>query len=243
VRLTTVPDAEAAAARAAERVARLVAEAADARGIAHLALAGGSTPRRCNELLAELVRDFRHVHLWLSDERCVEPDHEQANFRMVRESLLDRADVPAANVHRVAGELGPDAAADAYEAEVRTAVRAVTEAGVPMLDVVMCGMGEDGHTLSLFPGSPAVTVRDRLVVGVRDAPKPPPERVSFTLELTHAARRTLLLVAGASKAEALASVLEGPDPHVPASLLRFGALEVIADDAAAPAAAPGDSMS
>jgi 6-phosphogluconolactonase len=234
VRLTTVPDAETAAARAAERVARLVAEAVDARGVAHLALAGGSTPRRCHEHLAELVRDFTHVHVWLSDERCVAPDDEDANFRMVRESLLDRVEIPEANVHPVAGERGPDAAADAYEADIRAHVAETTEAGVPMLDVVMCGIGEDGHTLSLFPGNPAVTVEDRLVVGVRGAPKPPPERVSFTLELAHAARRTFLLAAGASKAEALASVLEGPDPHVPASLLRFGRLEVIADDAAAP---------
>ena len=86
----------------------------------------------------------------------------------------------------------------------------------------MCGLGEDGHTMSLFPGNPAVGVKDRLVVGVHDAPKPPPDRISFTLDLVHAARRTILLTAGASKAEALAAVLEGPDPHVPSSLLRFG---------------------
>jgi 6-phosphogluconolactonase len=234
VRVTTVPDAESAAQRAAERVARLVAEALDARGVAHVALAGGSTPRRCNELLAELVPDFAGVQLWLSDERCVAADDADANFRMVRESLLDRADVPAENVHRVAGELGPDPAAERYEDEIRAHVRTADDAGVPVFDVIMCGMGEDGHTLSLFPGNPAAAERSRLVVGVRGAPKPPPERVSFTFALTDAARHTFLLVAGASKAEALASVLEGPDPHVPASLLRAGHLEVIADDAAAP---------
>src|SRR4051812_19707399 len=235
MRLTTVADAEAAAARAADRVSRLIAEALDARGVAHVALAGGSTPRRCHEHLAGLVPDWSRVHIWLSDERCVGPDDPEANFRMVRESLLDRASVPDANVHRVQGELGPEVAADAYEAELRAQVAEVTQASVPILDVVMCGMGEDGHTLSLFPGNPAVTVRDRIVVGVHGSPKPPPERVSFTLELAHAARRTFLLVAGASKADALGSVLANADPHVPASMLRFGRLEVIADDAAAPA--------
>ena len=234
MRLTTVSDAEAAAARAAEVVARLAAEAIDARGVCHLALAGGSTPRRCHELLVEQEIDWSRMHLWESDERCVGPDDPESNFRMIRESLLQAIAIPDQHVHRVMGERGPDAAADAYEGELRAVVEHRTQADVPILDVVMCGLGEDGHTMSLFPGHAEVTVKDRLVVGVRNAPKPPPERVSFTLDLVHAARRTILLTAGASKAEALSAILEGPDSHVPASLLRFGRLEVIADDAAAP---------
>ncbi|HEY3020997.1 MAG TPA: 6-phosphogluconolactonase [Solirubrobacteraceae bacterium] len=234
MRLTTVSDPEAAAARAAEAVARLAAEAIDARGVFHVALAGGSTPKRCHEGLAEQDVDWSRVHIWESDERCVPPDDPESNFRMIRESLLDSIVIPDENVHRAMGERGPEAAADAYEGELRAVVEPRTQADVPVLDVVMCGLGEDGHTMSLFPGHPEVTVKDRLVVGVHDAPKPPPERVSFTLDLVHAARRTILLTAGASKAEALTAVLDGPDPHVPASLLRFGRLEVIADDAAAP---------
>lgn len=237
MRLTTVSDPEAVAARAADVVQRLLGEALDARGMAHLALAGGSTPRRCHELLAEHVRDWSRVHLWLSDERAVAPDDEESNFRMMRESLLDRVTIPPANVHRPLGERGAAAAADAYESELRAAVDERTQAGVPCLDVVMAGMGEDGHTLSLFPGHPELTVEGRLVVAVHDAPKPPPDRISFTLDLAHAARRTILLVAGASKADALGAVLDGADSHVPASLLRFGRLEVIADDAAAPSRA------
>jgi 6-phosphogluconolactonase len=239
VRLTTVADGDAAARRAADRVSLLMREAVDARGVAHVALAGGSTPKRCHVYLAEQVADWSRVHVWLSDERCVPPDDPEANFLMVRESLLDRVSIPDGNVHRIQGELGPEVAADAYQAELREHVGETTPAGVPVLDVVMCGMGEDGHTLSLFPGNPAVTVRDRLVVGVHGSPKPPPERVSFTLELAHAARNTFLLVSGASKADALSTVLAGADPHVPASLLRFGRLEVIADDAAAPARTRG----
>jgi 6-phosphogluconolactonase len=232
VRLTTVSDDEAAAARAAEVVARDVAAALDARGAAHVALAGGSTPRRCHEHLVGMVPDWSRVHVWLSDERCVAPDDPEANFLMIRESLLDRIAGAMPHVHRILGEAGPEAAADQYEEELRAHVAERTQADVPVLDVVMCGMGPDGHTLSLFPGNPALTVEDRIVVGVHDSPKPPPERVSFTLELAHAARHAILLVAGGAKADALGAVLDGPDPHVPASLLRFGNLEVIADRAA-----------
>src|SRR4051794_3884558 len=234
MRLTTVADAEAAAARAAEIVARLAGAAIDARGACHLALAGGSTPKRCHELLADNGLDWSRIHLWESDERAVGPDDPESNFLMIRESLLDRISIPDERVHRVMGERGAEPAADAYEGELRACVDSRTQAGIPVLDIVMCGMGEDGHTMSLFPGNPAVSVKDRLVVGVHDAPKPPPDRISFTLDLVHAARRTILLTAGASKAEALAKVLEGPDPRVPASLLRGGRLEVICDDAAAP---------
>ena len=224
MRVTTVRDGEAAAARAAEVVDRLIAEALDERGVAHVALAGGSTPRRCHELLAERRADWDGVHLWASDERCVPPDDDEANWKMIVESLVSRISIDEAQLHRPPGELGPDEGSRAYEDELRDVV----------FDVVMCGMGEDGHTLSLFPGHPEVEERTRLVVGVRNSPKPPPDRISFTLPLVHAARRTILLTAGASKAEPLAKVLEGPDPAVPASLLRGGRLEVIADDAAAP---------
>jgi 6-phosphogluconolactonase len=231
VRITTVRDAEAAAARAADIVNRLLDEAIAARGVAHLALAGGSTPKRCHELLAERRADWSGVHLWESDERCVAPDDDEANWKMIVSSLVGRISIADEQLHRMPGELGPDAGADAYEDELR---RVLGGEGFPVLDVVMCGLGEDGHTMSLFPDHPQVHERERLVVGVRDSPKPPPERLSFTLPLVHAAGHTILLTAGAAKADALAAVLAGPDEHVPASLLRGGRLEVIADDAAAP---------
>jgi 6-phosphogluconolactonase len=220
MRLTTVADAEAVALRAADTVERLAA----GRDVFHLALAGGSTPERCHELLAERDIDWSRVHIWESDERAVPPDDEESNFLMIRRSLLDRIEIPEENVHRVAGERGADAAAEAYEAELRP---------VGPLDVVMCGMGPDGHTMSLFPGHPEVGIEDRLVVAVHDSPKPPPDRVSFTLPVIREARHTMLLAAGGSKADALSRVLEGVDPAVPASLLRHGRLEIIADDDAA----------
>jgi 6-phosphogluconolactonase len=228
MRLTTVRDAEAVARRAADAVELAIAAAVRERGVCHLALAGGSTPQRCHELLVEREINWAGVHVWLSDERCVPPGDEDANWRMVRESLLDRVAVPEANQHRPPGERGPDEGASLYEDEVRGAVPDT------VFDIVMCGMGPDGHTLSLFPGHPEIEERTRLVAGVRDSPKPPPERITFTLPLVHVARRTMLLVAGASKMEALSAALERVDPAVPASLLRQGRLEIIADDAAAP---------
>ncbi|HEU4656651.1 MAG TPA: 6-phosphogluconolactonase [Capillimicrobium sp.] len=235
LRLTTVADAEAVAAHAAGVVAHLANEGNPARPF-HLALAGGTTPERCHELLAPLVRDWRHVHLWLSDERAVPPDDDESNFKMIRRSLLDRIDIPEGNVHRVLGELGADAAADAYEHEIHEHVVGGPD-GVPLFDVVMCGMGPDGHTCSLFPGHPALEIADRIVAPVHDSPKPPPDRVTFTLPLLHAATRLLLLVAGEGKRDALDRVRAGADPETPASLLRLGALEVVADRAAAPDAA------
>jgi 6-phosphogluconolactonase len=231
-RLTTVADAEAAAARAAEVIARHLTDARERRGIAHLSLAGGSTPRRAYELLAPLL-DWDGVHLWFGDERCVGPQDPESNYRMVAESLLARADVPVDQVHRVLGEEGPDDAADAYAAELRAHV-APDAQGMPVLDVAHLGLGEDGHTASLFPDHPALDVEDAPCVAVRDSPKPPPERVSLTLPVLRAARSTILLTAGAGKAQAVAAVLAGPDRHVPASLLASNRFEVIVDDAAAP---------
>jgi 6-phosphogluconolactonase len=226
-----VADKEAVAAYAARTVADTINASTDP---VHVALAGGTTPERCHELLAPLVDDWGHVHLWLSDERAVPPDDDESNFKMVKRSLLDRIEIPEANVHRVLGELGADPAAERYEQEIREQVTAGQD-GLPQFDVILCGMGPDGHTCSLFPGHPELEIRDRLVVGVHDSPKPPPDRITFTLALLHAARRLLLLVAGAEKRDALTKVLAGPDPAVPASLLGLGALEVIADETAAPA--------
>jgi 6-phosphogluconolactonase len=124
-------------------------------------------------------------------------------------------------VHRIPGELGPEAAAAAYAEEFDDVV----------LDAVLLGMGPDGHTASLFPGHPALRA-DGTVVAVRDAPKPPPERVSLTLRTLNAARRLVLLVTGEGKADALARVVAGPDPAIPASLLERERLEIVADEAA-----------
>lgn len=229
--ITRLADAEAVAQHAAEVVAGVIAATS---APVHVALAGGTTPERCHELLAPMVADWGHVHLWLSDERAVGPEDDEANFKMIRRSLLDRIAIPAGNVHRVLGELGADVAAQRYEQEILDTVVAGID-GVPLLDVSMCGMGPDGHTCSLFPGFAELDIRDRYVVGVHGSPKPPPDRITFTLPLLNASRRTLLLTAGEGKRAATARVIAGPDAATPASMLGLGALEIIADTAAAPA--------
>jgi len=229
VKLTTVADGEAVAARGACIVARAISEALAARGTCQVALAGGSIMEAFHQQLSAEAIDWGATHLWLSDERAVAPNDDDSNFKMVVRTLLDHIDIPAGNVHRPLGELGADDAAADYEFTIRSAVPD------SQLDVVMCGMGPDGHTCSLFPGRLELQETDRIVVPVHDAPKPPPDRITFTLPLIHRARHTLLLTSGASKSDAMAAVVAGPDPHVPASLLRFGSFEVIADDAAAPA--------
>ncbi len=216
MRLTVAADLEAAAGLAAQRLA-----AAAGRG-GHISLAGGTTPRRVYELLARAEVDWGHVHLWFGDERCVPPADPESNYRLVAETLLSHIDIPPANVHRIRGEIDPDAAAAEYEAAI---------AGVT-LDLALLGLGEDGHTASLFPGSFALEVRDRLAVAVT-ASKPPPRRITLTLPVFQAAGSIVMLAAGAGKAEAVAAVLAGPDPRTPASLVAGDTAELIVDAAAA----------
>jgi len=235
-RLTTVASPEAAAQRAAEVLARLVQGAREERGVAHLGLAGGATPRATYDILGPLLADWSAVALWFGDERCVDAQDPDSNYRMVSESLLSHAGVPEASVHRIPGELGPDAGARAYARTLHEGVKAASRQAdqTPRLDVILLGLGEDGHTASLFPGGDAVARVDELCVGVHDAPKPPPERISLSLGVLRAARRCVLLATGQAKADAVAAVLGEPDRHVPASLLRRGTLELIVDDAASP---------
>lgn len=234
------PDPEAAAEHAAAEIARVLRDALEHRGVAHLALAGGSTPRRAYELLAGLLSDWSGVELWYGDERCVAPEDPDSNHRLVADSLLAHLPGPSRPLeHRIAGELGPDAAASAYAALLRERVPPAEEGGraggLPSLDLALLGLGEDGHTASLFPGHPEVQDDSgALCLPVRDAPKPPPERVTLSLPVLRAARHCLLLATGAGKTLALAAVLAGPDPQVPASLLASELLQIVVDEAASP---------
>jgi len=187
----------------AEEVAEAAAaEIADVlRGGAQtLVLAGGTTPKRCYELLAELDVQWGRVSVLFGDERCVPPDHPDSNYRMVKESLLDR--VAPATVYRMPAELGPDEGADAYAEVV---------ANVAPLDFVLLGVGEDGHVASLFPGHPLLRASG-LTAGIRDSPKPPPERVTLTLEAIRDAGRVLIIATGAGKAGAVALARRGETP-------------------------------
>ncbi|MGH7765792.1 MAG: 6-phosphogluconolactonase [Candidatus Dormibacteraceae bacterium] len=192
---TVLDTAEDVAAAAAADTAEALRE-----GARTLVLAGGTTPRRCYELLSLLDVEWGRVSVLFGDERCVHPDHPDSNYRMAREALLDR--VFPATVHRVPAELGPDEAAGAYAHIV---------AAVAPLDLVHLGVGEDGHTASLFPGHAALYATG-LVVGIRDSPKPPPQRVTLTLNALQSARRVIILATGAGKAHAVARAKRGEVP-------------------------------
>lgn len=227
VRRTVLADNERAARRAADVMANQINDAR-MRGVdVHFAVAGGSTPRRAYELLAQMQGTWSHVHLWLGDERCVPADDPEANQRMLHESLLSelRA-VDGPHVHPVRGELTPEDAAWLYATEI---VRTMGEK--PVFDLVLLGLGEDGHTASLFPGHPAARAEHAPVIGVRDAPKPPPERITLTMPVLRRARFTLLLATGEAKREALARVQAG-DQDVPAGRLGDRIDEIVCDEAA-----------
>jgi 6-phosphogluconolactonase len=199
----------------------------------HIALAGGSTPRRAYQLVAERDLDLSAATMWLGDERVVPPDHEYANERMVRESLLEPlSEERRPALMRVETELGPDDAAAAYEGRLRERL-----GNHPRLDLVLLGLGADAHTASLFPGTPALQEHHRLAVGVPEpglAPHVP--RVTLTYPVLNAAREVLFLVAGEDKAEAVRRAFgRPPDPLAPAARVRPGAgtLTVVLDAAAA----------
>jgi 6-phosphogluconolactonase len=183
----------------AESAAAEIAEALG-EGARTLTLAGGTTPMRCYELLAQADVRWGRVTVLFGDERCVPPDHPDSNYRAARVALLDR--VSPASVHRMPAELGPDEGAELYSRVV---------ASLAPLDVVVLGVGEDGHTASLFPGHPEVEAPG-WAVGVRNSLKPPPERVSLTLPALRGARKVIVLATGAGKAEAVALAKQGKVP-------------------------------
>lgn len=220
----------------AEAAARSFVEQANAAieefGRFAVTLAGGSTPKRAYELLARTHRsnlDWSKVHVFFGDERTVPPDHEDSNYRMARQALLSHVSV--GSVHRMRGELDPSEAAALYEEELTRFF-----GGPPRFDLVLLGIGEDGHTASLFPGTPALDVRDRWVVE-NPVEKLDTIRLTLTAPAINAARRITFLVAGEGKAEALEMILEGSaDPHeYPASLIQptDGDLTLMLDRSAA----------
>jgi 6-phosphogluconolactonase len=239
-RITTNACPEATAERAAVEIARAIESARELRGVAHLALSGGSTPKRTYELLASKLEDWDGVEIWFADERCVPPEDAESNYRLAAETLLRPAAIDPARIHRMEGELGPDEGASRYADALRTGV-APNDAtpqsapALPVLDLIALGIGPDGHVASLFPGAPTLDAGEQaLALGVHESPKPPPERITLSLAVLRAARRCVLLATGAGKADAIAAALAEPTKHVPASLLVRERLTVIVDDAASP---------
>jgi 6-phosphogluconolactonase len=215
--VTRCETVEEVAERAADVLATAIDAARTVHGEAHVALSGGSTVGQVYRLLGPKLPEWRDVHLWYGDERVVPLDDPESTHRLATSTL----DAPDAVWHPLAVDLGPEGAAAAYAEEIEQTV----------LDVALNGMGPDGHTASLFPGHPMLHAQG-IAVAVHDSPKPPPERVTLTLEKLNESRRILLVVTGADKAEMLARVIAGPDPAVPASLLARDRMEIVADAAA-----------
>jgi len=202
--LAVLPSAAALAGAAADRFVAAARDAIDSHGQFVVALSGGSTPREtyrriASEALVSRVMWSRVQVLW-GDERCVPPDDVASNYRMARETLLERVPIPATNVHRIRGEDDPTLAAAVYETTLRASLR---------IDLVLLGLGEDGHTASLFPGSRAVQEQIRWVMAARAGPTSM-WRITLTPAVINAAAEVLFLVSGGAKAGILRRVLEGP---------------------------------
>ena len=211
-----LPDAAALAAVAAEEFVRAVSVTSDTFRVA---LSGGSTPKALYSLLAGKELPWDRLRFFWSDERCVPPDHPDSNYRLASEALLRRIPVPPENVHRVAGELADaDEAARRYEEEILRDY-ASSVPGAPRFDWIFLGLGSDGHTASLFPGTTAVDETEKLATSVW-VPDKRSHRVTFTLPLLNAAKRVAFLVSGSGKAEIARQVLEEPPAKArPASLV------------------------
>ncbi|GAC1571383.1 MAG: 6-phosphogluconolactonase [Candidatus Elarobacter sp.] len=233
--VTVLPDAVALAAATADRVVALIGATLAQRDVAHVALSGGSTPRAANALLAAPPHRnavaWQRVVFWFGDERCVPPDDAESNYRMNRETLLAPLGIDAARVHRMRGEDDPPAAAADYDAILRREL-----GDRPRLDLVLLGMGPDGHTASLFPGTIAAIDGDKGCVA-HYVPKLGRWRMTLTPRTIDAAHHVIITAGGAEKADALHGVLAGPRQTdvYPAQLVApvAGTLEWLVDEAAA----------
>jgi 6-phosphogluconolactonase len=236
----TFPDLDALSYAAADDLRAIATAAIAARGACHVALSGGSTPRRLFQVLAEIGKTgtdalpWAGIHLWWGDERTVPPDHPDSNYGMARTHLIEPLGLAPERVHRIEGEREPSAAAAAdYERAL------VSQLGAPpVLDLVWLGMGPDGHTASLFPGSPAVGELQRWVVANPvDSPltKGKTTRITLTAPAINAARFVRFLVAGGDKADRVREVIEGPRGKYPSQLIQptSGDLAWFLDTAAA----------
>lgn len=214
-RIVVLPDMEALAQRAARDIAAAIGGAPVGTPFT-VALTGGGTPRRPYRSLAGLRVPWERARFVFGDERCVPPDAEGSNYAMAHEALLGQVPLGPHQVTRIRGELPPDQAAAEAERDLRAAVPGTPW---PVIDLLLLGMGPDGHVASLFPGAAELDERERLAVPVHRPDLPQPWRVSLTMPVLNAARRTLLMVSGADKAAAVGRAVAG-DPDIPAGRLR-----------------------
>lgn len=234
-----VASARVLAEEAADRIEAAASEATRSRDRFTIVLSGGATPRTLYRILDVKPRwgriDWSRTEIFFSDERCVPPDDPHSNYHMAFRALLHRVPVRNGMIHRIKGEMEPEKAAEEYEAEVRKSF----DGGVPRFDLVLLGLGSDGHTASIFPASPAMKEAARIAVASK-APTEPQSRITLTLPAINAARQVVFLISGERKQDALLWIVEdrerGPDARLPASLVApvDGRLVYMVDRAAAP---------
>lgn len=242
------PD-ELAAAVAARLITRLT-DVQAARGSAHLVLTGGGIADRTHRSVADSSArgavDWRALHVWWGDERFLPSGDPERNETQARDALLDHVPVDDGRVHPMPPSDGPDgddpeAAAHRYAEELAAAARPEDHAAVPSFDLMMLGVGPDGHIASLFPGKPSLYEEERTVVAVRGSPKPPPTRLSLTVPAIQAAADIWLVVAGEDKAKVVAMALSGAGPtQIPAAAARGRQRTLWLLDRAAASALPPD---
>jgi 6-phosphogluconolactonase len=241
-------DPAALACRAAQYFVEMAGEAVEAQGRARIAISGGSTPKAAFELLADPNQPWRHrmpwpeLDLYWVDERCVPPSDPESNYRMAREALLDHVPLGPAQIHRIEGELDPVSAAARYESELRSSFQ-LEGAETPRFDLVALGLGDDGHTASLFPHTLALHEMSRLVAA-NHVPQKDAWRITLTWPVINHSRSVFFLAAGAEKAAILKEVLTGPHApeRLPSQLIwpSSGILTFILDKAAAALLPPTD---
>lgn len=218
----TLPDADTLYRVVADRLLEMASEAIATRGHYHLALAGGNTPRQLYEQLAKRGDiEWDQWEIWFGDERCVAPDDPQSNYRMACETLLSHVPIPNHQIHPIITSTNfiPERAAADYADNLTS--RLPQHAGWPILDTVLLGLGPDGHTASLFPGTPILDVIDTPVATVR-VPHLRSIRISLTLPVLQHARRLVFMVEGAGKSDILARLIRGPAPgEVPLPVERI----------------------
>lgn len=196
---------------AAEQLAAHIAEVIAERGRCRFGLAGGSTPRKVYQELATMPVSWADVQLFWGDDRCVPPDHENSNYKMASDALVSRISIPEDNVFRIAGEDSPADAARKY----------ATVLGDEPIDILMLGMGDDGHTASLFPGEADLSSDDRVIAA--NSPVAPHDRVTLTMKAINESRAVYFLIAGAKKADRLAEIeaqIAGGTPQLPSAFVQ-----------------------
>ncbi|HSX02329.1 MAG TPA: 6-phosphogluconolactonase [Candidatus Saccharimonadia bacterium] len=233
------PSAEEVVETAARLTLSILNEAISSKGEAIWVLAGGTAPMATCALLAAKYADhldWSKVTLLIGDERCVPADHADSSWHQIDKVFIGQLPFQPSRLLRPSAELGPEAAASAYQATLQRLP--LNQAGIPRFDLVWLGLGEDGHTLSLFPGHPSFRATDELVIPVHNSPKPPPERISFTLRALQATAHCLILTTGSSKAPILQRIMAGdqtpPIAQAAAIIERHGGqVQWIVDEAAA----------